>query len=27
MIDRNGDCGLKEAKEWVDRLVIKMDLD
>ena len=27
MIDRNGDCGLKEAKEWVDRLSIKMDLD
>ena len=22
-----GDCGFKEAKEWVDRVVIKMDID
>ena len=27
MIDRNGDCGLKEAKEWVDKLQVTMGLD
>ncbi len=27
MIDRNGDCGLREAKEWVDKLQIAMGLD
>ena len=26
-IDNGGDCGLKEAKEHIDKLVIKMGLD
>ena len=27
MKDRDKEVGLKEAKDWVDRLSIKMDLD
>ena len=27
MVDRNGDCGLKDAKEWVDKLQVTMGLD
>ena len=26
-IDNDGDCSLKEAKEYIDRLIIKMGLD
>ena len=26
-IDNGGDCGLKEAKEYIDKLVIRMGLD
>ena len=27
IIDNGGDCGLKEAKEYIDKLVIRMGLD
>ena len=27
MVDRNGNCGLKDAKEWVDKLQVTMGLD
>ena len=27
MVDRNKEVSLKEAKEWVDRLLVKLDLD
>ena len=27
MTDRNKEVSLKEAKEWVDRLLVKLDLD
>jgi len=27
IIDNGGDCGLKEAKEYIDKLVVRMGLD